>query len=44
MQLGHPVADGLRVNVELGGDRRRVPLVVKPGGQGVEQPLALGRG
>jgi hypothetical protein len=44
VQLGHPVTDGLRVNVEPGGDLRCVALMVKPRSQGVEQPLALGRG
>ena len=31
------------MDVELRGDRRGVALVVKPGRQGLEQPLALGR-
>jgi hypothetical protein len=32
------------MNMELGGDLRRVALMVKPRGQGLEQALALDRG
>jgi hypothetical protein len=35
-ELGHPVADGLRVDVELRGDAGRVALVLEPRRQRVE--------
>ena len=37
--LGHPIANGLRVHVQLGGDGIATPLVEQPGAQGVGEPV-----